>query len=102
MRLVQRTLGECSLGLQSNYITSQRRKAQNRAAQRAFRIRQRQAVTEVTAKMRAMQEELKEAISMKENFERLYENLTTEHERLLSKFEEASSGLNFCEGITVC
>jgi len=71
-----------------NSFTSQRRKAQNRAAQRAFRIRQQQALSGANAKMRAMQEELKDAISMKEHFERLYENLTAEHERLLCKFEE--------------
>ena len=35
-----------------------------------------------------MQDELKDAISMKEHFEQLYENLTVEHERLLCKFEE--------------
>jgi len=67
---------------------NERRKAQNRAAQRAFRIRQQQALSEANSRMRSMQEDLKEAHAMREHFQRLFEKLSVEHERLLSKVED--------------
>lgn len=65
----------------------QRRKAQNRAAQRAFRVRQQQALSEANSRMRSLQDDLKEAHAMRDHFQRLFENLGMEHERLLSKVE---------------
>ncbi|KIW68467.1 hypothetical protein PV04_04409 [Phialophora macrospora] len=67
---------------------NERRKAQNRAAQRAFRVRQQQALAEANLKMRSLQEDLDEAIRRKNHFERLFRSLSQEHERLLEKFQE--------------
>ncbi|OQU96949.1 hypothetical protein CLAIMM_02955 [Cladophialophora immunda] len=65
-----------------------RRKAQNRAAQRAFRVRQQQALAEAQAKLRALQAELDGATGRKDHFERLYKSLSREHEQLLRTFQE--------------
>ncbi|KIW92706.1 uncharacterized protein Z519_06553 [Cladophialophora bantiana CBS 173.52] len=67
---------------------NERRKAQNRAAQRAFRVRQQQALTDAHSKLRSLQEELEEATGKKDHFERLYKSLSREHERLLRTFQE--------------
>ncbi|OAG45321.1 hypothetical protein AYO21_00669 [Fonsecaea monophora] len=67
---------------------NERRKAQNRAAQRAFRVRQQQALAEAQAKLRTLQEELEGATGRKDHFEQLYKSLSREHERLLRTFQE--------------
>ncbi|OCT52448.1 hypothetical protein CLCR_10724 [Cladophialophora carrionii] len=67
---------------------NERRKAQNRAAQRAFRVRQQQALAQANLRMHALHEELDEAISSRNHFERLFRSLSQEHERLLEKFDE--------------
>ena len=72
---------------------SQRRKAQNRAAQRAFRVRQQQALAEANVKMRTLQEELGDAVGKRDHFERLFKSLSKEHERLLEKFQELLSSV---------
>jgi hypothetical protein len=38
--------------------------------------------------MRSLQEDLDEAISRRNHFERLFRSLSQEHERLLEKFQE--------------
>ncbi|KIX99444.1 uncharacterized protein Z520_05020 [Fonsecaea multimorphosa CBS 102226] len=65
-----------------------RRKAQNRAAQRAFRVRQQQALEEAQAKLRSLKEELEGVSRRKDHFEQLYKSLRREHERLLKTFQE--------------
>jgi len=73
---------------------NERRKAQNRAAQRAFRGRQQQALAEANLRMRALQKEKDEAVGKKDHFERLFKSLSQEHERLLDKFHELLASVN--------
>ncbi|KAL6243595.1 hypothetical protein RBB50_009588 [Rhinocladiella similis] len=59
----------------------------NRVAQRAFRVRQQQALHAATARMHTLQDEVKEAHAMKDHYQRLFENLTVEYEKLLDRLE---------------
>ncbi|OAP64583.1 hypothetical protein AYL99_00555 [Fonsecaea erecta] len=67
---------------------NERRKAQNRAAQRAFRVRQQQALEEAQARLRSLEEELEGVTGKKDHFERLYKSLRHEHEHLLRTFQQ--------------
>ncbi|KAI1615605.1 hypothetical protein EDD36DRAFT_463107 [Exophiala viscosa] len=59
---------------------NERRKAQNRAAQRAFRIRQQQALDDASKELKHLKEQLQQANALKDHFKRLFENLTSNHE----------------------
>jgi len=61
----------------------QRRKAQNRAAQRAFRIRQQQALEDITMEAKHLKDQLQQANALKDQFRRQFETLTREYARLL-------------------
>ncbi|KAK4939750.1 hypothetical protein LTR10_020034 [Elasticomyces elasticus] len=62
---------------------NERRKAQNRAAQKAFRIRQQQALDDVTKEVKHLKEQLQQANALKDQCQRRFENLARKHERLL-------------------
>ncbi|KIV86228.1 hypothetical protein PV11_01853 [Exophiala sideris] len=62
---------------------NERMKAQNRAAQKAFRIRQQQALDDVTKEAKHLKEQLQQANALKDQCQRQFENLAREHERLL-------------------
>ncbi|KIW18121.1 hypothetical protein PV08_02409 [Exophiala spinifera] len=68
---------------------NERRKAQNRAAQRAFRFRQQQALHDATARLHALEAELKEVHGKKQHYQQLFESLTVEYEKLLDRFEHS-------------
>ena len=62
-----------------------RRRAQNRQAQRKFRIRQQQALDETVAKLKEIEKLLHSAESDKQKFRSLYEECRRKYARLLKE-----------------
>ncbi|KIV92742.1 hypothetical protein PV10_04013 [Exophiala mesophila] len=74
----------------------QKRKAQNRQAQRAFRIRQQEALDNAHIRMQALETELQSALTEKNHYERLFYDLTDKYEQLAVKYRQpATAG---CDG----